>query len=155
MNQPKKYAYRFESVLPGMSAQDVWNRVSAWEGVNYELGPLVEMTFPSTYSHLLEIPADGESHFTSKILLFGFLPIDAHKFALRAISPPNYFDESSSNNMMRVWTHKRVVAQTPEGVKVTDECTFEPRFRLTGGLLLFVYKSIFAHRHARLKKYFS
>ena len=67
MNPAKTYTYQYSSSLVGVSPQQVWDRISSWEGVNYELGPLVKMSVPSVYAQLIDIPADGECHFTSKI----------------------------------------------------------------------------------------
>ena len=147
--------YEISSVIPGVSQDLVWDRINTWGGVNYELGPLVKMSVPSAYPRVSDIPADGECHFTSSILLFGFIPIDAHKFGLRAVDPPNYFDECSENRMMSCWTHKRTITAVDGGVLVTDQCGIEPRFAILGGLLLTVYQFIFRRRHRRLAKFFA
>ncbi len=155
MKEVLDYEYTFSSILPGVSATQVWERISSWEGVNYELGPLVQLSVPSQYPRVSDIPADGHNHFNSKVLLLGFLPIDIHRFALRAIDPPNLFDERSSNGLMRVWAHKRTLTPVEGGVEVTDNCGFEPRLGLLGGLLLITYRYIFRRRHRRLVRYFA
>ena len=142
------------STLQNESAETVWARISSWEGVNYELGPLVQMSVPAEFPHLIDIPADGVSHFTSRILFLGWLPIDQHHFGLKEIKPPHFFDERSENRMMRVWTHKRTVSSMHTGVVVTDECSFEPRLGWLGPLLLGMYKLVFTIRHKRLRSYF-
>ena len=59
------------------SPDDVWARVSTFEGVNYELAPIMRMTAPASIRALE--PADvvlGERIFRSWVLLLGVLPID-------------------------------------------------------------------------------
>ena len=148
--------YRFEisSFIKGVSPEVVWDRINTWEGVNYELAPLVQMSVPSEYPRVSDVPADGKYYFSSRVLLLGILPIDSHKFGLRAVDPPNYFDERSENKMMRFWTHKRTVSAVNNGVLVTDHCGFEPRLAVLGGLLLRVYRYIFSARHRRLTSFF-
>ncbi len=150
-----QYRYEMASTIEGVSVEDVWDRVNTWEGVNYELGPLVKMSVPSKYPRVSDVPADGQCHFASKILLLGILPIDSHNFALRAIDPPNYFDERSENRMMRLWTHKRTVTTVGKGVLVTDHCGFEPRLAFLGRMLFWVYNRVFRARHQRLTRFFS
>ncbi len=147
--------YEMSSTLQGVSVDRVWNRVNSWEGVNDELGPLVQMSVPHQYPQVSDIPADGECHFSSKVLLLGVIPIDVHSFSLRDIEPPHFFDECSENKMMRVWEHKRTVMPVEGGVTVTDYCGFEPRIAILGGLLLSVYRFIFRTRHRRLRKHFA
>jgi hypothetical protein len=56
----------------------VWERVSTFEGINHELGPVLRMTAPAAVRSLE--PADivlGERIFRSWVLLFGVLPIDS------------------------------------------------------------------------------
>ncbi|MEM1436581.1 MAG: hypothetical protein AAGG11_21200 [Pseudomonadota bacterium] len=149
------YCYEMSSTIPGVSAKRVWDRIGTWEGVNDELGPLVQMFVPAEYPRVGDIPADGRYHFASKILLLGVLPIDSHQFGLRAIEPPRYFDERSENRMMRRWSHRRTVTATEDGARVTDQCSFEPRSALLGGLLLWIYRFIFRRRHRRLVRYFA
>ncbi len=147
--------FEISTVIVGVDIEAVWDRVETWQGVNYELSPLVRMTAPAAYPRVSDIPADGEIHFTSYILLFGVLPIDAHRFALRAREAPFYFDERSHNSLIKVWTHRRSLEAVEGGVRVTDHCTIKPRLYLTGGLLGFIYRQIFRHRHRRLKRYFA
>ncbi len=147
--------FEMSTVIQQADIQDVWNRIETWEGVNYELAPLVRMTVPANFPKVSDIPADGKIHFVSYILLFGFLPIDAHKFGLRAVEAPHFFDERSHNFMMKVWTHKRTVASAGKSVVVTDTCSLTPRLPLSGGLLTFVYRQVFRWRHRRLARYFA
>ena len=148
------YEYEMSSLLEGVSVEEVWSRVSTWEGVNYELGPLVQMSVPEEYPRVSDIPADGKVHFTSQVCLFGVIPVDSHRFGLRAIDPPHYFDERSENRMMRVWCHKRTISEMDGSVIVTDQCGFEPRLPILGRVILGVYRLVFRIRHRRLTRYF-
>lgn len=149
--------HRFEvsTLLPGASLGDVWSRVSRFAGVNDELSPVFRMTFPARFASLEAIPADGHCHLTSTILLFGFLPVDRHRLVLHRIEPLAGFDERSSNFNMKVWTHKRTLTPEVGGVRVTDECSLEPRIGMLGGLLYAIFSAVFAHRHRRLALTFS
>ena len=91
------------------------------------------MSVPSEYPRVSDVPADGKYYFSSRVFLLGILPIDSHKFGLRAVDPPNYFDERSENKMMRFWKPKRTVSAVNNGVLVTDHCGFEPRLAVLGG----------------------
>jgi len=149
--------YQFEtaSFLPAVSVQDVWDRVGAFEAVNDELSPVFQMTFPKKYQRLSEIPHDGQSHFTSTILLFGVLPVDRHRVSFLPQQSPHGFDELSSNFNMRSWTHRRTLTAREGGVILADVCSFEPRLAMMGGLLHAVFSAVFRHRHRRLRRVFS
>lgn len=151
-------AYRgFEasSVIKEVSMDEVWDRIETWDGVNHELGPWVHMSFPPEYARVSEIPADGECHFVSVVSFFGFLPFDQHRVTFVGMEKGRFFDERSSNFMMKVWTHKRTLSQVSGGVRVTDQCTIQARLPLTGGLVAFLYRQVFKRRHRRLARYFA
>ncbi len=154
MSEPQRYQLEYSTVLPGRTVSQVWQRVGSWEGVNHELGPLFRMTFPRAFSQISDIPADGNSHFVSTILLFGFIPFDRHRFSLIEIDVPNYFSERSSNFTMSLWSHRRTLIETEDGVTVNDVCHFVPRVSLMGRVLRAVYAAVFRRRHKRLARYF-
>ena len=151
----KIYRFQFKSFLPNVTKSQVWQRVGSWHGVNAELGSVFQMTFPDHFPRVDDIPADGNCHFTSTVLLLGVLPIDRHRFSLVDLKPDNYFDERSTNFNMSFWTHKRTLTEVAGGVEVADFCSFEPRLGLLGGILSVVYKWVFARRHKRLVSYFA
>ena len=154
MNSRGFRGFEVSSTINDVEIDEVWNRIETWDGVNFELGPLIRMSAPADYPRVSDIPPDGIVHFTSYILLFGFLPIDAHRFGLVAVEAPYLFDERSSNNMMRVWTHRRHLETVPDGVKVTDHCTVQARWFMPGALMTWIYRQIFKRRHRRLVRYF-
>jgi ligand-binding SRPBCC domain-containing protein len=149
------YEFETASFLPGVSVQDVWAQIGDFDAVNAELSPIFRMTYPARYFRIGDIPADGKSHFTSTILLFGVLPIDRHRVAFLPWVAPFGFDELSSNFNMRRWTHRRTLTASEGGVVVTDTCSLEPRIPLFGGILRAVFAAVFRHRHKRLRKVFS
>ncbi len=148
------YQFEFQSVLPGVTQAQVWVRVGSWQGVNAELGPVFKMSHPKHMPRVDDVPADGQSHFTSTVWLIGIVPMDRHRFTLVDLQSGHYFDELSSNLNMSRWTHKRVLKEVSGGVEVTDYCSFEPRIKFMGTLLNLVYRWVFTRRHRRLTQYF-
>ena len=155
MNSYGFRGFEVSSVIKDADIEEVWDRVETWTGVNYELGPLLRMTIPKDYPRVSDIPADGNVHFTSYIMVLGILPIDAHRLSLQSIDPPHFFDERSSNFMMRVWTHRRTLEAVDDGVRVTDRCTMQPRAIFPSGLMAFVFHQVFKRRHRRLVRYYA
>ena len=150
-----QYAFETSSFLPDASVDEVWDKLGHFDAVNYELSPVFKMTFPQKYQGLGDIPTDGESHFTSTILLFGLLPVDRHRVSFLPQEAPYGFDELSSNFNMRRWTHRRTLTAHEGGVILTDACSLEPRVGVTGGLLHAIFSAVFRHRHRRLRRVFS
>jgi ligand-binding SRPBCC domain-containing protein len=143
-----------ESVVAA-SQEAVWERVSTFEGINHELGPLLRMTAPA-HVRALE-PADvvlGERIFRSWVLLFGVLPIDFDDLTLVALEPGRGFHERSRMMSMRVWEHERTLDPVDGGCRVADRLSFEPRIPGMGPLLERFIRATFRHRHRRLAQAF-
>jgi hypothetical protein len=123
-----------------------------FEGVNYELNPIVHMTAPSEWKSrpLTEAPVK-QKFFTSVLLLFGFLPIDLHHILFDQILE-NGFRETSHSLSMKHWNHNREVESLEQGCVVTDELSYATRIPFLGAVLKPVYLFVFNHRHARLRK---
>jgi ligand-binding SRPBCC domain-containing protein len=137
------------------SPEAVWERVSTFEGVNDELGPVLRMTAPASVRAL--DPADvvlGERIFRSWVLLFGVLPIDYDDLTLIALEPGRGFHERSRMLSMRVWEHERTLTADGSGCVVRDRLGFEPRLPGMGPLLERVIRATFRHRHKRLRRRF-
>ena len=137
------------------SADAVWAHVSTFEGVNYELRPLMRMTAPAHIRGLE--PSDvvlGERLFRSWVLLFGVLPIDYDDLTLVAIEPGRGFQERSRMMSMRVWEHDRSLEPDGTGCVVRDRLGFEPRVPGMGPLPERVVRALFRHRHRRLRRRF-
>ena len=130
----------------------VWERVSTFEGINHELGPVLRMTAPASVRSL--DPADvvlGERIFRSWVLLFGVLPIDFDDLTLVALEPGVGFHERSRMLSMRVWEHERRLTPAGDGCRVADRLSFEPRVPGSGPLLERIVRATFSHRHRRLR----
>lgn len=134
-----------------VTPEDFWRRMSL-ASVNAELAPLVRMTAPEEWREVaIEQWPTGRTLFNSVILLFGFLPIDVHRFRLEQVYPQRGFLERSSSLVNRVWRHERTIQPGPSGCLVTDVVTVQSRVPLLGGLLLPVFRAVFRNRHRRLR----
>jgi ligand-binding SRPBCC domain-containing protein len=134
----------------------VWERVSTFEGVNDELGPVLRMTAPARVRAL--DPSEvvlGERMFRSWVLLFGVIPIDYDDLTLVALEPGRGFHERSRMLSMRVWEHERTLEPDGDsGCSVRDRLSFEARLPGMGPLLERIVRATFRHRHRRLRRRF-
>jgi len=132
----------------------VWARVSTFDGVNHELGPLLRMTAPhGAVIDPAAVPI-GERWFRSRLLLFGVLPVDYDDLTLIALEPGSRFHERSAMRSMRVWEHERRLDDAPGGTQVTDRLTFVPRVPVAQGLQRALVVATFRRRHRRLRAWF-
>src|SRR5436309_223133 len=130
------YHFEIESSLRASAAR-VWEHASSMAGVNLELWPLVQMTYPPAMKRLTpETVPLGRRAFRSWLLLFGLLPIDYDDLTLIELEPGRGFQEVSPMFSMREWRHRRAVIPTAEGCVVRDEVTCTPRRRWTAPLLV-------------------
>ena len=136
--------------------EEVWQRVTTPEGVNGELMPIVRMTLPRGVKRLdLDSVPVGKPIGRCWILLFGLVPIDWDDLVLERLDPPSGFLERSSMLSMRTWEHERTLEPTPDGgCVVRDRVRFEPRLPVPARALLPLYKTVFRHRHRRLRRHF-
>lgn len=149
----KHYDIDIESPLTGVGQATVWQHVTSWDRVNDELWPF-NMTHPAAFPSVQDVPADGKVHFVSKLRL-GFVPVDLHRLSIRDRVDGEYFDERSSNLLLREWLHHRSLRVQDNAVIVRDQCRLTPRFRLLGGIMARLYRWIFRRRHARLRAAFA
>jgi ligand-binding SRPBCC domain-containing protein len=143
-----------ESIVAA-SPEAVWERVSTFEGINYELWPLMRMAAPASIRAL--DPSDvvlGERIFRSWVLLFGALPIDFDDLTLVSLEPGRGFHERSRMLSMRVWEHERTLEPDGSRCRVRDRLSFEPRLPGMGPLLERFIHATFRHRHRRLVRQF-
>jgi len=143
---------RFESEI-GISPEAFW-AMPVMPQVNRELRPLAAMTYPPSLrdATLADCPL-GVDLFTSVILLFGLIPADLHKLHL-AEADALGFDERSTSTMNRLWRHQRRLDATPRGARITDTLEIHGRLPPITTLLMPIYKAIFRHRHAQLRRQF-
>jgi ligand-binding SRPBCC domain-containing protein len=139
----------------------LWNHMTNMESINFELMPLIKMTYPSERSHISGanlVPVD-ETLFMSVILLFGLLPIDLHWLKLDKIVDGYSFAENSTTLLHLFWRHTRTLEvvndeTTTTKMIVKDEVEFCPRVGFLGFVILPIVKYVFQHRHLQLRKLF-
>lgn len=141
--------FELEIFLP-LSAELLAADILSIRGVNFELFPFVRMTAPTDWKEkpISMWPVDT-ALFASFVLLFGFIPLDWHRFRFCSVGAEG-FKESSSSFINRQWQHERMILSCDAGVTVKDSVAFESKIELLGAVLLPVYKAIFAYRHKRL-----
>ena len=133
----------------------VWAHATDMEGVNFELAPLLRMTYPKGPRSLegREVPL-GAPLFRSVILLFGVLPIDYDDVTFESLETGRRFVERSPTMSQRVWRHERTVESVGEGCSVRDRITFEPRLPGMGAVLAPALQLLFRNRHRKLVQRF-
>ena len=133
----------------------VWDSIASFEGVNYELMPLMRMTAPPDVQRLE--PAQvrlGERICRSWVLLLGFIPFDYDDIVLVELEPGRGFREDSKMLSMRRWQHERWIEPDGEGTVIHDRLTFTPRLPLPARLFAPIVRATFRHRHRRLRRRF-
>jgi ligand-binding SRPBCC domain-containing protein len=140
------------SLLQSDRAQ-VWAGATTVDGINDELRPLLRMTAPA---HLRERGLGevvvGERICRSWVLLFGVLPIDYDDITLEHLDPPSGFLERSTMLSQRRWEHQRTIEALSGACVLTDRVRYEPRLPIPDAILRPVYRSVFRHRHRRLRR---
>jgi ligand-binding SRPBCC domain-containing protein len=132
----------------------VWAWITSVEGISRELWPLLRMTAPRNVRNIQDIPIEpGRPLFRSWVLLFGLLPIDRSDLTLLRLEQGRKFVEQSPMLSMRLWRHERTLEPSGERTTLTDKLTFEPRLATT--LTRWFIATVFAHRHAVLRRQFS
>lgn len=148
--------YGFLSLTSRLAATSsaVWEHATSFDGINYELHPVVRMTAPRNLRRLQ--PGDitlGERIFRSWILLVGLVPFDYDDLTLVELEPGRRLLERSTMLSQRRWEHERTVeADGDGGCFVTDRLMFEPRVPPTRLVVEPVIGALFQHRHRRLSK---
>jgi ligand-binding SRPBCC domain-containing protein len=133
----------------------VWARVSTAAGINDELWPLFRMTAPARLRREgLAAVQVGQRVCRSFVLLGGVLPVDWDDITLVELDPPAGFRERSSMLSQRVWEHERALEQTPDGCRLTDRISYQPRIAVPDAVLRAVFSRVFRHRHRRLQRRF-
>jgi hypothetical protein len=108
------------------------------------------MTHPRDFTSLGDpTPTLGKPLFRSILLLFGLLPIDLIDVTLEALEPGRGFRERSPVLSQRTWIHERFLDPLPEGVRLVDRITFEPKLP-AAKLLAPALHLVFRNRHNKL-----
>ncbi len=146
--------FEFASSLDA-DVHEVWKVVSTMKGVNFELHPFVHMTSGRDHQTLPTDVAPGHVIFRSWLLLFHVLPFDRHFLALDDFEHDRGFVEESSSWLQRRWRHERRLASDQgHGCVIADRLVIEPRLQLSRPLVSLIVKTLFHHRHRRLKRRF-
>jgi hypothetical protein len=134
----------------------VWGLVTAFEGINRELMPLMRMTAPSGAGSLEAADVvPGQRLFRSWILLLGLIPIDYDDITLVRLDPGRGFLERSPMLSQRSWEHERSIEpEGPSVCRISDRVRFEPRLPIPAAWLRPLYRLVFRHRHRRLRRRF-
>jgi ligand-binding SRPBCC domain-containing protein len=134
----------------------VWDRVITPAGINDELRPLMRMTVPRGLERLDPAVIElGRPLGRSWVLLFGLIPVDFDEITLVRLEEGRGFLERSRMLSQRSWEHERSLEPAGEGgCLLTDRVRWEPRLGLPGGPLRPLFRSIFRHRHRRLRRRF-
>lgn len=137
-------------------ARAVWERAITPEGINSELMPIVRMTLPRGVGRLdPETVPIGRPIGRSWILLLGVLPIDYDDVTLVRLDAGRGFLERSPMLTQRLWEHERTIEPDGAGACViTDRVRFQPRAPLPRGALTPLFRTVFRHRHRRLRRRF-
>ncbi|MEX2252527.1 MAG: hypothetical protein WD649_00090 [Thermoleophilaceae bacterium] len=138
------------------SPEEAWAHATSFEGVNYELGPVLRMTAPREVREAgLEGVVIGKRLCRSWVLLFGVLPVDYDDITLERLDPGRGFLERSPMLSQREWEHERTIEPADGGgCVVTDSIRWAPRLPAPERLTRRVVTAAFAHRHKRLRRRF-
>jgi hypothetical protein len=134
----------------------VWDRVITPAGINDELRPILRMTVPGGLERLDPAAVElGRPLGRSWVLLFGVIPCDIDEITLVRLEEGRGFLERSRMLSQRTWEHERTLEPAAEGgCLLTDRVRWEPRLSLPGAPLRPLFRAIFRHRHARLRRRF-
>jgi len=149
-------AHRFE-VSSGLAAspEAVWDHATRPEGVNFELRPLVRMTFPRHLARLDPQEVElGRRLGRCWVLLFGVVPVDWDDLTLVELEPGRRFLERSPMLTQRLWEHERLVIPEGGGTRLIDRLRFTPRLAPMGALQAPIFERVFRHRHRRARRRF-
>lgn len=138
----------------GAPPEEVWRHATSPAGVNFELRPLLRMTFPRIGASLTEHWMPGERLCRSWLLLGGVLPVEYDDLTFVEVEPGRRFLERSSLLSQRVWEHERSIEPAPGGCRLTDRLGFEPRLPLLAPLHAPTFRWVFQLRHRNLRRRF-
>jgi hypothetical protein len=151
----KEFTFTVSSVIHCHRKQ-LWNDITKLKNVNYELMPILKMTYPKQ-ADIADIQSikKGEVLFKSYFLLLGFIPVDLHYLRVVVVKDGYFFHENSYSLINSTWKHHRTLEGIDEEyTKITDWIRFNPKIPFLGYILKPFIHYLFKHRHRRLlKKY--
>jgi hypothetical protein len=143
----------FESAL-ACGRAELWAAITDLRWLRREMMPYLRMTAPPGVRRLTDLRVTpGAPLFVSRILYFGFLPLDHSRLTLLALTEQQGLVEQSPMCSMRLSRHAREILAHPDDpalLVLRDELEFEPRW-FRGPTAWFV-RRFFAHRHAVLRR---
>lgn len=137
---------------------DVWERVTSMDGINYELMPVMSMRLPAGVGDIsLSSVVVGEPVGRFGVTLFGVLPFDYDDMTIVGLEPGRSFHERSTMRTARTWEHERTLSPVGDGsqTQIYDRLTFTPRVPGTGRVHAWIITWVFRHRHRRAAKHFA
>lgn len=148
------YSFTITSALRASAAR-LWDHAGTFAGVNRELWPLCQMTYPLALARLTPAAVPlGRRAFRSWILLFGLIPVEFDDLMLVELEPGRGFSEVSRMFAVREWRHRRTLTPVAGGCALCDEVAFVPRWSWMGLVLWWVYRRVFEWRHRYLRRRF-
>lgn len=141
-------SFRIRTVLP-VDRDTVWAYASTPDGVNYELGPWVRMSFPAGFSDIGQAPL-GTPTGVCTVSLLGLVPFDRHTLMFADVGPHG-FVETSISLLNHYWYHERYVAEAEGGCELRDHVKVVPKLGFAAELVEAIAASVFLHRHKRLR----
>ncbi|MDR6679219.1 hypothetical protein [Pseudomonas oryzihabitans] len=142
---------RFESRL-AVSPTQAWQWITEVERLREEMRPWLHMSVPADVRTLSDLSfKPGEPLFSSRLWLFGILPLGTSRLTLRELVPHVGFIEESPMTGMRLWRHeRRLEVRDGSGTWIIDRLTVEPLFGAP--LVRLFLRLFFASRHRVLRR---
>ena len=148
----KQVTLSFNSTL-NISKKKLWETIHTFSKLDFELFPVLKMTFPAGYK---EIPFEdcptNKFIFSSVVLLFRFIPIDFYKVRLMKVIPNKGFIEESESLFTSVWKHTRTIKKRGSKCEIRDQLDVTAKSIFIVPFIWLLIKSVFKNRHRRLKK---
>ncbi len=141
----------FNSALD-ISKEKLWERIHTFSKLDFELSPVLKMTFPADYK---EIPFEecptNRFIFSSVVLLFRFIPIDFYKVRLVKVILNKGFIEESESLFTSLWMHTRTIEGRGNKCEIRDQLEVTARSIFYVPFIWLLIKIVFKNRHRRLK----
>ncbi|MCY1548748.1 hypothetical protein D9M68_848750 [compost metagenome] len=140
----------FESSLQA-SPRQVWHWITEVESLREEMRPWLRMSVPAGVRNLEDLAVQpGQQLFTSRLWLFGCVPLGTSRLTLRELTPGVGFIEESPMTGMRLWRHERRLEALDNGTRVIDRLTVEPLFGAP--VVRLFLRLFFSGRHRTLRR---
>lgn len=141
---------RVHESLLNAAAEEVWQSVTTFEGINAELMPFASMRSVGGIPSLQRaLGPDNTAAFDVTLRMFGLLPLQTSQLRIVEWSDMR-FVEQSKQPAMATWQHERTVEPAPGGSRLVDRLTFQPAF--LPGVVAGAIDILFRHRHRQLAR---